>query len=152
MPSLPCTEVPARAVCTVRLHLGHLLGAWLSRAWCLVTPDRPSPRAAGPWYLCFCVAADGVKSQEAPCLPVKQSEARRVHWWVGWLPNLDWMVGSWTFSSAAKAEVGGGGGAKACSSARYVKGTNAGTDTKSVRYGQIRQCAQVVFLTSRELV
>lgn len=38
MPSLPCTQVPACAVCTIRLHLGHQPGVavlgWVRR-------DRP---------------------------------------------------------------------------------------------------------------
>lgn len=125
--------------------------AWLSWAWSRLTARHPGLPGHVLPVVCFCVAALGFKSQEAPCLRVKQSEAQRVHWRVGWLPNLDGMVGSWAFSSLPPGWRSGRRGVAKAYPARYGKGT-AQTQVR-IRNpwdtGQHASKPKVVFLPSR---
>lgn len=103
MPSLPCTQVPARAVCTVRLHPGHLLGVAVLG---LVTPDRP-PCTSSCVLLCGCawvqVTRSAVLASEA-----KRSAAGALAGGLAPKSGRDgWFLGLLFAAQGAGREVGG---------------------------------------------
>lgn len=114
--------------------------AWLSWAWSRLTARHP--RAAGP-CTCSCVLLCGSAWVQVTRSAVLAGEAKRSAAGAlagGLAPKSGrdgWFLG---LLFAARGEVGTSGGRKGISSQVWQRhSSNAGTDTKSVGYGAIRQ-------------